>query len=152
MLLPRAFSGGSDGKEYACNARVKKVMECARTWRRARTEGLSILPHPGCAGGQDCVRVSQLNQKYPRRSETSPQVRTYSSYAQNVQLDFSVALAGPPEGPEKPTASSEAGHRGPGPAACAETLSQSPCGTRLLTAHSWSPSRPELSWALSRAG
>ena len=25
MLLPRAFSGGSDGKEYACNAGDTKV-------------------------------------------------------------------------------------------------------------------------------
>ena len=50
MLLPRAFSGGSDGKEYACNAGDTKVTGLIPGLGRSPGEGNGNPLQYSCLG------------------------------------------------------------------------------------------------------
>lgn len=115
--------------------------------------------HPGCAGGRTCVhRVSQLNQKYPRRSETSPQLgHTRVGMHRMFNLKLLRWSTGRASGRAREAQHPPGWSPGSRASACAETRA-SPCGAGIAdSSPSWSPQPPGAlpglsGWINSSAG
>ena len=60
MLLPRAFSGGSDGKEYACNAGDTEVAGLIPGLGRSPGEGNGNPLQYSCLGNPKIRGVRQV--------------------------------------------------------------------------------------------